>query len=320
MNYLNNNNSNQFCKEIQLKNKTIDDMQIRINNLMEEKQCLNCAIQDLQSQNYNLGLKNQQENDEMDFHIQNKINQLNQTINLLKNENNILKNHLNKKEKIEENYNNTISKQLNESKREIENLKEMNSIKDNLLNDYHDFMYELNEIVGQKILNCELDYNNNDLETYKNNFEKIKHKVLAYLNYDNFHRPYIQPINIPNYINYNNNINNINNENIENNINNENYIIKNNNNDLRTISDISKKTFSGDLIPPRPDLILYKKDNSNSNLNKSLSKDLNTHSKNCKCPGCRYKAMRDPSFLGERPIIREPKIHSILRTPPRFNE
>ena len=317
MNYINNNNTDQFCKEIQLKNKTIDDMQIRINNLMEEKMLLNCTIQDLQNQNYNLGLKNQQENEEMDFHIQNKINQLNQTINTLKNENNILKKHLNKKEKIEENYNNTISKQINESKREIENLKEMNSIKDNLLNDYHNFMYELNEIVGEKILNCELDYKNNNFEIYKNNFEKIKHKVLAYLNYDNFHRPYIQPIKIPNNIFYNDKNNE---NNYINNLKNENNILKNNNNDLKNISEISKKTFSGDLIPPRPDLILYKRNDSNNTLNKSLSKDLNTHSKNCKCAGCRYKAMRDPSFLGERPIIREPKVYSLLRTPPRYND
>ena len=320
MNYSNNDYSNlsqstHLYREIDRKNKQISEMKKKINNLTDEKNYLEKIIQNLKNQNYNLGVSNQNENEEMDFLIQNKLNKCSETINLLQKENNVLKYQLNNNIIIEENYNKTFSNQINQSKKEIENLREMNTIKDILLRDYQDFMHQLNEIVGNKIENCELDFNNDDLNTYKNNFERIKSKVISFLNYENFHQNYIEPIKLPN--NYNKNINDNNDNyynNDENNYNNYNNNYNNNNNNL---SKISKKTFSSEIIPPRPDLLLYRRDDSNSFLNKTLSKDLNQHPNNCKCSNCRYKALRNPSFISDKPPLKKKSDYSILRTPPR---
>ena len=67
-------------------------MQKRINNLIDEKNSLQMMIQNLKSENYNLGISNEKENNEMNYEYQNKINQLYQTINYLQSENILLKN------------------------------------------------------------------------------------------------------------------------------------------------------------------------------------------------------------------------------------
>ena len=131
--------SSYFYRELDKKNKQITEMQMRINNLIDEKNSLQIMIENLKSQNYNLGIANEKENNEMNYEYQNKINQLYQTINYLQNENTLLKNEINKKDKIEQNYNNTILKKLNQSRREIDNLSVMNTIKDTILREFQYF-------------------------------------------------------------------------------------------------------------------------------------------------------------------------------------
>ena len=208
--------SSYFYRELDKKNKHITELQMRINNLIDEKNSLQIMIENLKSQNYNLGISNEKENNEMNYEYQNKINQLYQTINYLQNENTLLKNEINKKDKIEQNYNNTILQKLNQSRREIDNLSVMNTIKDTILRELQDFVNELNNNIGNK-LNCELDFNNDSLNTFRYNLEQIKNKI--YSNFSN-----------GNY-NFNNENNNLNKEiNLNNNVNKINNIIFQNNN------------------------------------------------------------------------------------------
>ena len=314
--------SSYFYRELEKKNKQITEMQKRINNLIDEKNSLQITIQNLKTENYDLGITNEKENNQMNFEYQNKINQLYQTINYLQNENTLLKNEVNKKDKIEQNYNNTFLKKLNQSRREIDNLSVMNSIKDTILRELQDFVNELNDNIGNK-LNCELDFNNDDLNTFKYNLEQIKNKI-----YSEFSNNTINGNN--NFNKENNNLNkeinlNNNNSNKINNIIFQNNTFRNQNykNDIRSISGMSKRSFPKEKIPSHKDEeSLYKRSLSNYTT-ETLNKELNNHLKDCKCQGCLSKAKKDPSFLTDRfefkskAWIKKPDYHSILRTPPR---
>ena len=314
--------SSYFYRELEKKNKQITEMQKRINNLIDEKNSLQITIQNLKTENYDLGITNEKENNQMNFEYQNKINQLYQTINYLQNENTLLKNEVNKKDKIEQNYNNTFLKKLNQSRREIDNLSVMNSIKDTILRELQDFVNELNDNIGNK-LNCELDFNNDDLNTFKYNLEQIKNKI-----YSEFSNNTINGNN--NFNKENNNLNkeinlNNNNSNKINNIIFQNNTFRNQNykNDIRSISGMSKRSFPKEKIPSNKDEeSLYKRSLSNYTT-ETLNKELNNHLKDCKCQGCLSKAKKDPSFLTDRfefkskAWIKKPDYHSILRTPPR---
>ena len=314
--------SSYFYRELEKKNKQITEMQKRINNLIDEKNSLLITIQNLKTENYDLGITNEKENNQMNFEYQNKINQLYQIINYLQNENTLLKNEVNKKDKIEQNYNNTFLKKLNQSRREIDNLSVMNSIKDTILRELQDFVNELNDNIGNK-LNCELDFNNDDLNTFKYNLEQIKNKI-----YSEFSNNTINGNN--NFNKENNNLNkeinlNNNNSNKINNIIFQNNTFRNQNykNDIRSISGMSKRSFPKEKIPSHKDEeSLYKRSLSNYTT-ETLNKELNNHLKDCKCQGCLSKAKKDPSFLTDRfefkskAWIKKPDYHSILRTPPR---
>ena len=314
--------SSYFYRELEKKNKQITEMQKRINNLIDEKNSLQITIQNLKTENYDLGITNEKENNQMNFEYQNKINQLYQIINYLQNENTLLKNEINKKDKIEQNYNNTFLKKLNQSRREIDNLSVMNSIKDTILRELQDFVNELNDNIGNK-LNCELDFNNDDLNTFKYNLEQIKNKI-----YSEFSNNTINGNN--NFNKENNNLNkeinlNNNNSNKINNIIFQNNTFRNQNykNDIRSISGMSKRSFPKEKIPSHKDEeSLYKRSLSNYTT-ETLNKELNNHLKDCKCQGCLSKAKKDPSFLTDRfefkskAWIKKPDYHSILRTPPR---
>ena len=316
-----NSNSSQpsyFYRELDKKNKQITEMQKRINNLIDEKNSLQMMIQNLKSENYNLGISNEKENNEMNYEYQNKINQLYQTINYLQSENILLKNEPNKKDKIEQNYNNTFLKKLNQSRREIDNLSVMNTIKDTILRELQDFVNELNNNIGNK-LNYELDFNNDDLNTFRYNLEQIKNQIYSNFSNGNNNNFNNENNNLNKEINLKNNMNKINNIIFQNN----NFKNKNNKNELRSISGMSKITYPIEKVPSqKEEESLYKRSLSN-NTNKTLSKDLNNHLKDCKCQGCRSKAKKDPSFLTERfefkskAWIKKPDYHSILRTPPR---
>ena len=314
--------SSYFYRELEKKNKQITEMQKRINNLIDEKNSLQITIQNLKTENYDLGITNEKENNQMNFEYQNKINQLYQIINYLQNENTLLKNEVNKKDKIEQNYNNTFLKKLNQSRREIDNLSVMNTIKDTILRELQDFVNELNNNIGNK-LNCELDFNNDDLNIFKYNLEQIKNKI-----YSEFSNNTINGNN--NFNKENNNLNkeinlNNNNSNKINNIIFQNNTFRNQNykNDIRSISGMSKRSFPKEKIPSHKDEeSLYKRSLSNYTT-ETLNKELNNHLKDCKCQGCLSKAKKDPSFLTDRfefkskAWIKKPDYHSILRTPPR---
>ena len=294
-----------FHRELDRKNKQISEMQTKINNLIDEKSTLQKTIYNLKTENYNLGILNENENKKTDFEHQNQINELFQVLNNLQNENYILKSQLNKKDKREQNYNNTISKQLNQAKREIDNLQVMNTIKDNILRELQDFINQLNQIIGDN--NFELDFNNDNINTFKSNLYQIKQRIFSRLN-NNIQN---QNLELPN--NYNNE-NNINYTEKENKINNSNNNINYSNNNING----SRQNFSYEKLPVNKDLSLYKRSISNYS-NKTVSK----HIKDCKCEGCRKKAMKDPLYLSQlfefksKAWIKKPTFHSVLRTPPR---
>ena len=112
-NNISNSSQPTYChRELDRKNKQISEMQTKINNLIDEKSTLQKTIYNLKTENYNLGILNENENKKTDFEHQNQINELFQVLNNLQNENYILKSQLNKKDKIEQNYNNTFLKKL----------------------------------------------------------------------------------------------------------------------------------------------------------------------------------------------------------------
>ena len=185
--------STYFYKELDKKNKYIEDLKNRVNTLLDEKNLLNKRIQDLIEKNNQLSIMNEQENRQLDYETNNRMNELYETIKLLQQENQIIKDKLNKKEEFEENFNNTITNKLTQGQRKVDNLSVLNTIKDNIINEYEDFVNQLNEMIGKKF-NFILDFSNDNIDLYLKHLNKIKNKVFEHLKFETYHRPYIDPI------------------------------------------------------------------------------------------------------------------------------
>ena len=187
------NQSTYFYKELDKKNKHIEDLKIRISTLLDEKNILNKRIQDLIEKNHQLSVMNEQENRKLDFETNNRMNELYETIKILKQENQIINEKLNKKDDFETNFNNTITNKLTQAQRKVDSLSVLNTIKDNIINEYQDFINELNEMVGKKF-NFILNFSNDNIDLYLKHLNKIKNKVFEHLKFETYHRPYIDPI------------------------------------------------------------------------------------------------------------------------------
>ena len=187
------NQSTYFYKELDKKNKHIEDLKNRVNTLLDEKTLLNKRIQDLIEKNHQLSVMNEQENRQLDFETNNRMNQLYETIKTLQKENQIIKEKLNKKDDFEKDFNNTITNKLTQAQRKVDSLSVLNTIKDNIINEYQDFINELNEMVGKKF-NFILNFSNDDIDLYLKHLNKIKNKVFEHLKFETHHRPYIDPI------------------------------------------------------------------------------------------------------------------------------
>ena len=184
---------NYFYQELDKKNKEIRELKEKVSTLLDEKILLNKTINDLREKNKQLIISEEKENKKLDSSNNRKIKELYQVINNIQKENKILKDKLNKQDNIEKDFSNTIKNKLTQAQRNVDNLSVLNTIKDNIILDYQDFVNKLNELVGKKF-NFILDFSSDKIEIYKKNLNKIQNKVLEHLNYKNHHRPYIDPI------------------------------------------------------------------------------------------------------------------------------
>ena len=186
-------NPNYFYQELDKKNKEIQELKEKVSSLLDEKTLLNKTINDLREKNKKLIISEEKENQKLDSNNNRKIKELYQILNIIQNENKILKDKLSKQDNFEKDFNNTVKNKLTQAQRNVDNLSVLNTIKDNIILDYQDFVNTLNEIVGKKF-NFILDFSNDKIDTYKINLTKIQNKVLEHLNYEKHHRPYIDPI------------------------------------------------------------------------------------------------------------------------------
>ena len=186
-------NPNYFYQELDKKNKEIRELKEKVSTLLDEKILLNKTINDLREKNKKLIISEEKENQKLDSNNNRKIKELYQILNIIQNENKILKDKLSKQDNFEKDFNNTVKNKLTQAQRNVDNLSVLNTIKDNIILDYQDFVNTLNEIVGKKF-NFILDFSNDKIDTYKINLTKIQNKVLEHLNYEKHHRPYIDPI------------------------------------------------------------------------------------------------------------------------------
>jgi len=96
--------SNYYNKELDKKNKQIQELTNKVNKLLDEKMLLNKTIHDLTEQNHQLIILNEHENKKLNLKEDNKLNELYHVLNDLKKENEILKNKLNESIEIKEDY------------------------------------------------------------------------------------------------------------------------------------------------------------------------------------------------------------------------
>ena len=193
MNINSKSQSNYFYQELDKKNKQIQELKEKVSTLLDEKTLLNKTINDLREKNKQLIISEEKQNQKFDTSNNNKIKELYQIINIIKQENQILKDKLNNQDNFEKDFNNTVKNKLTQAQRNVDNLSVLNTIKDNIILNYQEFVNKLNEIVGKKF-NFILDFSNDNIETYKKNLNRIQNKVLEHLNYEKHHRPYIDPI------------------------------------------------------------------------------------------------------------------------------
>ena len=175
--------SSYFYKELELKNKQISELQSRINILLKDKQNLQSQINELKSKNYNLSFMTEQESKQSLLQNQQKESQYQSQIQKLMKENNELKQRINKEENTEMNYQNTFTFKLANAQKEIDNLSVMNTFKDNILYHMQEFYNRLNNLIGVKF-QYELDFCNDDLNTYMNHLKEIESKVMNQLQFD----------------------------------------------------------------------------------------------------------------------------------------
>jgi len=172
-----------YYKELDKKNQYISELKTRINNLLDEKLSLQNEIEDLKNKNFHISQYKNDENNKINIQYKNNENKLYEIIRNLQNKNQNIKNLLNKKDDINNNFNSTYFSKLNNYQKEIDNLRILNAVKDNILIEMEIFFNKLNEICGTK-LNFNLDYSNDDIDVYFRNLKILEKKIINYCKFE----------------------------------------------------------------------------------------------------------------------------------------
>lgn len=167
------NNFSVYQNELNKKNKQIIELENKIKELTENKnnQLLHIEKSNNQSQ-INFPLSN-------NISFQNNIshNHLLSLIQILQQENDLLKNKLSSEQKIEDKYSNTIQYKLLSAKNEIENLKKMNTNKDNIIMNMQNFINNINKIISNENINLNLDQI--DIKTFIVNLKELERQIIS---------------------------------------------------------------------------------------------------------------------------------------------
>ena len=290
-----------FYKELDLKNKQISELKVRINSLLDNKQNLQSQIEDLKMKNYSLSSNCEQETQMTTIASQKKENELKEQINYLLRENEMLKQRCNQKEGVESNFQNTITYKLHQAQKEIDNLSVMNTYKDNLLSRMQDFYNKINNIAGTRY-NYTLDYCNDDLNVYMRRMKEIEDKVIHQLQFEDFHQ------NTTYFGNQNNNTNNTSNNNI---IGKTNLIVDNNNNNGEQNQNIKAVNQSQQIKKSKAPYKIYHAKTPQINF---TSEERYVNKRSCNCA---YKQCKSPTPKAPYKYNCHHKETSLTRTPPR---
>ena len=176
------NNLSIYINELNKKNKQIIELENKIKELMQNKNNNNYS-QITEKSNY----QTQVPNSSYSISFQNNISQnhLISLIQVLQQENAILKSKLNSEQKIENRYNNTIQFKLLSAKDEIENLSKMNANKDNIIMLVQNFLNNINKIISNEKIN--LSINQIDIKTFSDNLKELEQQIISKLH--NMHKP-----------------------------------------------------------------------------------------------------------------------------------
>jgi hypothetical protein len=179
------NNFSVYQKELNKKNKQIIELENKIKELMNNNNNNNnCShISHMTEKSNN---QSQIHNSSYTISFQNNISQnhMISLIQVLQRENDILKSKLNEDQKIEDKFSNTIQFKLLSAKDEIENLKKMNTNKDNIIMAMQNFLNNINKIISNEKIN--LNFNQIDIKTFSNNLKELEQEIISKLH--NTHR------------------------------------------------------------------------------------------------------------------------------------
>lgn len=117
----------------------------------------------------------------MNISFQNNISQnhLLSLIQVLQQENTLLRNKLTIGQKIEDKYSDTIQYKLLSSKNEIENLKKMNARKDNIIMNMQNFINNINKIITNGKINVNI--NQIDINEFIINLKELEKNIISKL-------------------------------------------------------------------------------------------------------------------------------------------
>jgi hypothetical protein len=181
-----NNKKNIYENELNLnnKNKEINKLQKELNALIQNKNIKNNTS--INNGNYNDMIININNNDLPykpfnNISFQNNISQnhLLELIQILKQENTILKSKLSIEQKIEDKYSDTIQYKFLSAKKEVENLKKMNTNKDNIIMNLQNFINNINKIISNGKIN--LNINQVNPKEFLVNLKELETKIISNL-------------------------------------------------------------------------------------------------------------------------------------------
>ena len=177
-NYKNNYLKNQNQKEINSKNKQIYELQNELNSLIQNKTNLSTQNDTYKTLNNITNISYEPQNS---ISFQNNVSQnhLLSLIQILQQENNLLRNKLSQGQNIEDKYSNTIQYKLLSAKNEVENLKRMITTKDNIIMNLQNFINNINKIISNGKIN--LNINQLDTKEFIINLKELETKIILSL-------------------------------------------------------------------------------------------------------------------------------------------
>ena len=287
-----NNSFSIYQIELEKKENQISELQNQINSLIQNK---NNILFQAEKVN-NLSQISHTSNDNSFQNNNINHNNLISLVQLLQQENSLLKNKLNLELKIDNKNSNSMQYKLLCAQKEIEILTKMNNDKDNIIMNMQNFINNINKVISNEKIN--LNLNIIDMKTFAANLKELEQKIISKL-------PKIPKFNkIPNY-----------------------YIKKVKENSFKkqkTDISFNSKNYLNKIPLYNKNINIKLKTNyslnSSINNNRSLKKNNLIHSKNnndeCKdirCTTCRNKSKNDAQFYKQRKKIR---LRGILSTKP----